>query len=1174
MNIKKWFQFLTKNRATDIFILIVLTIIGYRGWFKAGLLDYGDMWATPKEALLNFFSLPYIWTSFSSLGKYFPNLYVYPFKWLSGLIIYLGFDYSVSQRVVYFFPYLFFSLLSMYYFTYVLFKKRIICFFAALFFVFNTFILQVVAGGIVNTAIAYALCPLVLAFFIKGLQQKQLKNGILAGIFFSLSIVYYPPAAYLTFGAILLFFIVALLRQIIESVNSRNMKGVIKVITYLLLLVVIPVILHFYWVLPSLLVKAPTVNPAHTSIGWVDTLSYANLSHAISIYSVWWPPGSEGVQSVHPPYFIIPLLVFIGIVSGFKDRNICLLAIIAVISVFFAKGTNKPFGEVYAWFFKYFPGGSMFRTPGKFHCLTNMAYAPLLGVGIDFIANVLRNFELRKLKLPFKDHTLKPIFLVFMLCFMMYLVFPALAGEVGGTFNAHRVPKEYEIIKKFIKSQPPDFRTFWRPIKGRYAFYNQEYPLINAYHYSTHASAGSRYFLAESYNPEVFQQTKSMAKILGILNVKYCFLPLEEEHLFGKDRDFYISTFNKQEGLEPIAVGENIDAFANKYFTPRFFATTHGALIVGGKKGLFLLAALEGIDLSHWAIFFVDELKVKSKNLWGNIESVIFYDKDINDLALALLEEEYRVDLTKHVMPRSDDTAPGRWVKNIYLPEHSSDGVIAHSSKGIIYRHANVGHSFSSELSIPIPIDVREAEAYEIWLRPVKGPNRGSLSVMVSKDWQGDVTYYDDFQTNKWRHDTYARQGFKKAKVDVYSTIVSQPGKNGISELVYKIDAPSAIGSMWMEWVALYLTQNRQGKFFVSLDAKKWRQVGETLTSGGHPYRIDISDWAKGKKSFYIKYQIESSPKLGGAAIIYIKYHYRTLSTKQILKEENLKDKADSLQWIKIGTFHLDKGRHFFQIIHHPGPIGVVDQFIVVPKKIIDALRQDMARALQVKDIVIIKQPESLSFDISIPKDDSYSIAINVSNYNFSGDLSIDINGHKVKGEKLSNKNESLWIETEAVSLKKGMSNISISQPGNDKIELKQVVLYKTNRPLSSIRELFRTKEKIPVSWKMINPTKYEVELKTKKPTYLIFSEGFDSHWTLNLKEPLHSISAYSLINSFVIAQPEEIQAILEFTPQRYIYRGLWISGIGLILICCYFLFQIGNVLTKKRRQKQLQYKL
>jgi hypothetical protein len=1029
--IKRIFRSIMKNRSLEIFILIIVVLIGHRGWFKPGLLDYGDMWAIPKETLVKFFTFPYIWLNYFYLGAYDSLFYMYPQFWLFGLVANLGFDYSISQRVVYFFPYLFFSIFSMYYFTYVLFKKRVICFFATLFFVFNTFVLSIVDGGIVDSAIGYALCPLILAFFIKGLQQKQPKYSILTGICLSLSIAYYPPAAYLTIGAISLFFIDSLISQI-KSYDDFVKKNTVKLISHLIIVLVVPFVLHFYWILPALLVKIPKVIPGHEHAGWVYTLSYAKLSHALSIYSVSWPPGSSGVQPVPLQYFAIPLIVLIGILARLKDRNVRLLAIIAVISVFFAKGTNRPFGEIYAWFFKYFPGGSMFRTPGKFHCLTNLAYAPLLGVGIDYLSDILGKVKLRNLRTPFKNSILKPIFLISMFCFMIYLVFPAFQGKLVGTFKAKQMPKEYEIIKEFIKSQPPHFRTFWRPIKGRYAFYSQDYPLFDAYQYHFYTSESSRYFLSEAYNPKAFEQTKHIAKILGILNIKYYFLPLEREYLF-RGKEFYLETFENQIGLKKINLGKNIEAFENQYFAPRFFGTTHGLLVVGGLKSLFSLASLEGMDFSRWAIFFADQLKEKSKNLFSNLDTFVFYNRDINDLVLSLVDKEYRMELTNYVIQRSDSGRPGTWVKGVYPVEQTFDGVITHNSRGVIYRDMNIGNSIPSRLNTPIPFDVKEDEDYEIWIRPAKGPDRGKLSVIMSKDPQM---------------------------------------KNPI---------------------------------------------------------------------------------------------------KQILTEEDLRDKYHSFQWVNAGTLFLEQGRYFFQVIHHAGPIGIVDQLVIVPKKIIDSLQKNILNVLRNKDVVLLKEPADTINTIYIPEDGTYRIASNIFNRNFSGNLIVSFNNKLLKEEKLSAKNSDFWIETEPVDLQKGLSNIVISKNGEGELEIQKVIIYKSNT-YSNVSELFSIKEEsFPVSWQMINPTRYYVKLKIERPMYLVFSEGFDSRWILNLKKPVSSMIAYGMLNSFFIEQTgqmgqTEIDATLEFTPQRYVHMGLWVSGIGLTLICFYFLYRIINLLKRKKK--------
>ena len=170
------------------------------------------------------------------------------------------------------------------------------------------------------------------------------------------------------------------------------------------------------------------------------------------------------------------------------------------------------------------------------------------------------------------------------------MISPALLGELGGTFEAKQVPEQYKIIQKFIQNHPPDYlRTYWYPVKGRYAFYSLEYPIVSAYYLTGNLG----YFLTDTCNAEVFKQTNYISKIFGLLNIKYCFLPVDKELLY-RGRDSYLEVLNNQIGLKKLEIGEGIDVFENQYFLPRFFATDNGALITGGLKALSSLSSLGG----------------------------------------------------------------------------------------------------------------------------------------------------------------------------------------------------------------------------------------------------------------------------------------------------------------------------------------------------------------------------------------------------------------------------------------------------------------------------------------------------------------------------------------------------------------------------------------------------
>jgi hypothetical protein len=83
------------------------------------------------------------------------------------------------------------------------------------------------------------------------------------------------------------------------------------------------------------------------------------------------------------------------------------------------------------------------------------------------------------------------------------------------------------------------------------------------------------------------------------------------------------------------------------------------------------------------------------------------------------------------------------------------------------------------------------------------------------------------------------------------------------------------------------------------------------------------------------------------------------------------------------------------------------------------------------------------------------------------------------------------------------------------------------------------------MTFRQIDPTKYEVVIdRLDKPTYLIFSETFDELWQLNGQS---SKRIYSLLNGFYVDKPGVYT--LYFTPQKYIFSGLLISGISLISV-------------------------
>lgn len=89
------------------------------------------------------------------------------------------------------------------------------------------------------------------------------------------------------------------------------------------------------------------------------------------------------------------------------------------------------------------------------------------------------------------------------------------------------------------------------------------------------------------------------------------------------------------------------------------------------------------------------------------------------------------------------------------------------------------------------------------------------------------------------------------------------------------------------------------------------------------------------------------------------------------------------------------------------------------------------------------------------------------------------------------------------------------------------------------------------ISYKFINPTKYQVSLKNiEKNNVLVFSEKFDKNWVAyNDELIIRSVRSQSNLNSFVIPKDGDFDLTVFYVPQKYASMGLTISFLTLISI-------------------------
>ena len=110
--------------------------------------------------------------------------------------------------------------------------------------------------------------------------------------------------------------------------------------------------------------------------------------------------------------------------------------------------------------------------------------------------------------------------------------------------------------------------------------------------------------------------------------------------------------------------------------------------------------------------------------------------------------------------------------------------------------------------------------------------------------------------------------------------------------------------------------------------------------------------------------------------------------------------------------------------------------------------------------------------------------------------------------------------------------------------------------------EIINKHEKI--EWVKINPTKYNVIVKTKNSSTLVFAETYDPGWVL--KQDGKVVSQSKLVNGrlngFEITGEVQGEYVVEYAPQKYVKIGLLISSVSLMGIVTLLL---NRVVLKRR---------
>jgi hypothetical protein len=543
-----------------ILCLSFLSFVVFKQIIFNSLISGGD-YIQISPGIGNFLiSYPFtIWNSNIQLGlSALPTLHYAPYNLFIGIISTV-ITTSLLEKLVWWIPFLLIGLLSSSLLFRYFYRDSKYWLVSALIYIFNTYIFMVISGGqIAGIGLAYALSPFVLYIFFKLIDsviqrvnfKRKMALSIIASICLSILLTFDIRTTYIVMLVIFLY--------IVFSIQAVFIKRTASILFFTLLIPgFITLLLHIFWLLPLLMYRfnpAAQLGQIYTSTGAANFFSFANFENTFSLLHPNWPENIFGkVGFMKPEFILIPILAYGSLIflknsksethndlaiEQLNNRTVLFFALIGLIGAFLAKGTNPPFGELYLWMFNHLPGFIMFRDSTKWYVLVAISYSILIPFSISSIYKWLSSkFKNSALLRSGRENYIPDLFILLVVSYLIFLIRPALMGQLTGTFANHIYPKEYVNLNNYLNHDKNFYRILWIPSIQRFTDLSTIHPAVSA---------------------ELIFNVNSVRKIIGILNkptskyllqemaVKYVIVPYDSEgEIFLKNRKYDDSAYQK-----------------------------------------------------------------------------------------------------------------------------------------------------------------------------------------------------------------------------------------------------------------------------------------------------------------------------------------------------------------------------------------------------------------------------------------------------------------------------------------------------------------------------------------------------------------------------------------------------------------------------------------------------
>jgi hypothetical protein len=622
----------------------------------------------------------------------------------------------------------------------------------------------------------YMLLPLIFHFTMQLICSKSKKEIFQNGLFLSLIFPFMADARAMFFGALL--FIFLLIWHIVYQRSKGQLFGYLKKVFFgLLIVIVFSAVISAFWLTTYLTVKPI----AYWAITSTDTIVSNSPPIFFAIANIWYPQpffSPSGLsQSVWLAAIVVPVIASLAIIVKPKDRVIQTLSVLSIVTIFLSKGSSAPFGSLYLWLYSTFPNliglqslfDMLMKYPSLFIMILCFSFSLLCALMVSSV------FSKVQLKLIFSKGALingatgklVPFFLkvvsikrelfaiglvILILSSVAISSYPLVTGNMNGAVSPIELPTQYKHMNDYLVKQNGNFRTIFFPesstvnwgngFTNKPEYYTISTPVLS-YGWGTVPSINMGFFGNFVYDSLLNNNTRNIGNIMSLANVKY--LVYHNDTADSNQFLHLYATVQAQPDLQSTFSENNLFLFENTADSGYIYAVNSTAFVVGGLDSLSALGEAFPDSLNNCAWIFLEAYSTNLTRLFDYFEDsmntsiILFGGKTTSDLLMDTINSKYSFAPIGYLTQTYPITA---WSKETCFDYYWSQVVLDQFSDGQKYDfdlNSGIVFTATNDATLNIPVVLNESTVYETWIRLLKAPSGGRVSISIDGQEVGSI---------------------------------------------------------------------------------------------------------------------------------------------------------------------------------------------------------------------------------------------------------------------------------------------------------------------------------------------------------------------------------------------------------------------------------------------------